>query len=367
MGRRFSLLSVLFVFLTTIALGDAGLNHRVRLPRPIKLGVSGGNNKDITAEFCCSGTLGALVKDSSGTKYILSNNHVLALFNHGKAGQDIGQPGLIDVNCNVNRADPVARLSRFINIDFHRPNVVDAAIAKVIPGQVTKSGSILDIGRPGAPVEARLGMRVKKSGRTSGKTKGEIIAIHTSINVEVPRDCGDDHGPVAQFVDQFIVRTTTSRPFTEGGDSGSLVVKRRRSCPRTVGLLFAGDDRGLATVNRIQNVLSALNVKIVGCSSAASSSTELQGTRFDPVVEKAERVRKRNEEKLFRLRGVVGSGIGEDPQRPLGAAIVLFVKNNSASTGFPTQIEGVSVQLVSTSGFKAFSRCSPASQSAQRH
>jgi len=40
-------------------------------------GVSGGNVKDITRLFCCSGTLGSLVTNGT-TQYILSNNHVLA-------------------------------------------------------------------------------------------------------------------------------------------------------------------------------------------------------------------------------------------------------------------------------------------------
>ena len=41
------------------------------------LGVSGGNVKDITQSFCCSGTLGSLVI-AGGMQYVLSNNHVLA-------------------------------------------------------------------------------------------------------------------------------------------------------------------------------------------------------------------------------------------------------------------------------------------------
>jgi hypothetical protein len=40
-------------------------------------GVSGGNVNDIGKAFCCSGTLGSLVAVGN-TKYILSNNHVLA-------------------------------------------------------------------------------------------------------------------------------------------------------------------------------------------------------------------------------------------------------------------------------------------------
>ena len=66
--------------------------HRKRQKRPIKLGISGGNILDSTfffgLQFCCSGTLGALV-EKNGTLYVLSNNHVLARVNRGEVGEPI--------------------------------------------------------------------------------------------------------------------------------------------------------------------------------------------------------------------------------------------------------------------------------------
>ena len=62
-------------------------------------GSSGGNVNDISKSFCCSGTLGSLVKNSSGVEYILSNNHVLADTDQAAPGQNISQPGLVDNNC----------------------------------------------------------------------------------------------------------------------------------------------------------------------------------------------------------------------------------------------------------------------------
>src|SRR5215471_9128320 len=65
-------------------------------------GVSGGNINDISRAFCCSGTLGSLL--AVGTKkYILSNNHVLALQDQAAVGEDVSQPGLIDNGCQVPR------------------------------------------------------------------------------------------------------------------------------------------------------------------------------------------------------------------------------------------------------------------------
>ena len=57
-------------------------------------GSSGGNVNNIGKSFCCSGTLGSLVKNSSGVEYILSNNHVLADTDQAAPGQNISQPWL---------------------------------------------------------------------------------------------------------------------------------------------------------------------------------------------------------------------------------------------------------------------------------
>ena len=56
---------------------EAGADHKARQPRPIALGVSGGNATDTANGFCCSGTLGALVQNGQG-QFILSNSHVFA-------------------------------------------------------------------------------------------------------------------------------------------------------------------------------------------------------------------------------------------------------------------------------------------------
>src|SRR6266704_2471225 len=109
-------------------------------------GSSGGNVNDISKSFCCSGTLGSLVKDSSGLQYILSNNHVLADTDQAAPGENVSQPGLIDNNC--------------------RPATnVDAALAKLVAGTMNSGGSILGIGAPNStPVSAKINMGVAKSG-----------------------------------------------------------------------------------------------------------------------------------------------------------------------------------------------------------
>ena len=84
----------------------------------VLLGSSGGNNNDADTtqgrsgqsfvNDCCGGTLGALVRDQTGSQYILSNNHVLAESDQASVGDTIVQPALIDRNCDQNAGRPVA-------------------------------------------------------------------------------------------------------------------------------------------------------------------------------------------------------------------------------------------------------------------
>ncbi|MCH8188347.1 MAG: hypothetical protein IIB66_06540, partial [Proteobacteria bacterium] len=157
---------------------DTGVDHIVGQTRPIELGTSGGNILDRSMLYCCSGTLGCLVQDVLGNQYVLSNNHVLARSNQAEIGEDVNQPGQIDQNCSQDGV--IAHLTDFVTIRTSKgrsvfDNEVDAAIAYVVPGAVSPDGSILDIGPVNTTVmDAFLGQQVKKSGRTTGLTAGEV-------------------------------------------------------------------------------------------------------------------------------------------------------------------------------------------------
>jgi len=58
----------------------------------------------------------------------------------------------------------------------------------------------------------------------------------------------------------FFIHQIMTTPMVEGGDSGSLLLDMDKYA---VGLVFAGSDQ-VSLANRIENVLSALNVEIVG-------------------------------------------------------------------------------------------------------
>src|SRR5437879_9690826 len=110
-------------------------------------GISSGNVNNIGKSFCCSGTLGSLVKDSSGVEYILSNNHVLADTDQAAPGQNISQPGLVDNSCR-----PAATMAHF-TVAPHLGTNGDAALAKLVAGTMHSGGSIIGVGVPStAPV-----------------------------------------------------------------------------------------------------------------------------------------------------------------------------------------------------------------------
>ena len=239
--------------------------------RPAPGSVSIGH-RDITA-----GTLGCLVK-KNGQILILSNNHILANSNEATVGDPILQPGPYDggrfpddhianleqfvpialagrpSDCSIARRtasilNGIARLvgsdARLQPITEHAPeNLVDAAIARPIdPKDV--SDEILEIGTLKGSTQAELGMAIKKSGRTTGFTTGEILQVDVSVNVQYGQ------GQTAHFTDQLMAGA-----MSQGGDSGSAVLDEN---DRLVGLLFAGSDNS-TVINRIENVFSALGV-----------------------------------------------------------------------------------------------------------
>ncbi|NLJ84350.1 MAG: hypothetical protein GX336_05530 [Halanaerobiaceae bacterium] len=254
------------------------LQERTARIRPARPGISIGHYQ------VSAGTFGALVRDKkSGEPLILSNNHVLANISNGSDGRarkddPILQPGTYDNGDNP--ADLIGYLERFVplypgegaadckialaveslaNFFIHlvrpeyrfrlfregRSNLVDCAVARPVSEQLI-SDEIVGIGRVKGIAEPELDMEVQKSGRTTGVTRGKIVAVAATVTVSM------NEYETATFEDQFI-----TTPMSEAGDSGSLVLDMGNAA---VGLLFAGS--GKATIcNRIKNVLEALSIK----------------------------------------------------------------------------------------------------------
>ncbi len=223
--------------------------------RPAPIGVSTGH-PDITA-----GTIGARVKDQNGNVYALSNNHVYADINNAKIGDSALQPGPYDGASDIPFYQ-IGTLFDFQPINFSGgPNTMDAAIVKIFePADEFLINSTLEDGY-GTPssgtVDAYVGLPVKKYGRTTGMTHGQVSEINLTVSV-----CYEQRWifcvKSATFVDQIGISPGT---FSAGGDSGSLIVTEQGNNP--VGLLFAGSStRTIA--NEIKPVLQRFGVTIDG-------------------------------------------------------------------------------------------------------
>jgi hypothetical protein len=216
------------------------------LARPTMSGVSVGHFA-VTA-----GTLGCVVhpRGSEGDHYMLSNNHVLANSNNAVPGDDILEPGPMDGGDPNN---PIADLTDFEPLNFAGPNVMDAATARLRDLTDVNPEILGGIGRvQQPPTLAALYQSVRKHGRTTRHTIGVIMDLAADIDVRYGTK-------LASFENQIAV-TGVGGQFSDGGDSGSLVVDAVTRSP--VGLLFAG---GLNTTfaNPITPVLDRFGVDIV--------------------------------------------------------------------------------------------------------
>ena len=93
---------------------------------------------------------------------------------------------------------------------------------------------------------AKRGMKLQKSGRTTGYTMGKIKDMDAAVKV-------DYDGKTAVFVGQIL---TTA--MSQGGDSGSLVLNDRK---QAIGLLFAGSE-AVTILNPIKEVFTRLKVSL---------------------------------------------------------------------------------------------------------
>jgi len=145
-------------------------------------------------------------------------------------------------------------------------NTVDAAIAETRLGAVDPKGSILDIGViSNKTLAPALGLAVKKSGRTTGLTRGSISALDVTVDVSY------GSRKTARFVNQILI---TPGSFIDSGDSGSLMVEDIASSARAVGLLFAGSS-SVAIANPINAVLQSFGVTMVGAQSTSLTNRVL--------------------------------------------------------------------------------------------
>lgn len=279
-----------------------------RYPRPIPMGVSIANadrlffNVAPPAPFCYSGTAGCRCVDTLGTQYILTNAHVagglitpaggpIGLIT-GFIGDEIVQPGTGDAGlCPFDITNPAQvafiraivqqdRIGVLVDIESTvtvQPaiaisgaapiNIMDAALVELDADMgdfMVPEGSYGSLQR--TPLDRpRLGTAVQKYGRTTINTNGSI----TGLNVAAIVSDGLS-GRVGFYIKQIEVANLAAfgHPFSQGGDSGSLIITHNPGDPtdrQPVALLFAGGPSGAvdATLaNPIGPILARFNIQI---------------------------------------------------------------------------------------------------------
>jgi hypothetical protein len=385
-----------------ILLNNSGVNsspviNQAAQTAAVALGSSGGNDNDYDTyqnakggsyvADCCGGTLGALVEDGKKNQYILSNNHVLAESDQGKSGDTIDEPGMIDDGCvPLSHAGstlrPVGTLKYLVPLSTSQSNV-DAALAQVAPGAVDPAGSILQLAAPHAagpndmlgaapPVAGDgevldasnlNGLKLAKSGRTTGLTCSTVAAVDLSVKVEYFKDCAETQPYYTKtFVNQIGI---AGDRFSDSGDSGALVVDAANAQP--VGLFFAGgtdgDGHGLSIANPIGDVLRELGEQTGGSMSIVGTTTPhpVACVRYDtktapenvPVSAaakaRAQFVAQTTGASLVNSEsGILGVSGGGSLDHPGEAAVILYVDKMKAYVSVPQTVDGLRTQVIPT-------------------
>ena len=228
-----------------------------------------------------AGTLGCLVRDAAGKLYGLTNNHVTGGCNYTRIGMPVIAPGVKDVTSASFPPFSIGAHYRAIPMTLGEPGTVehenntDAAIFSIDdPDLVTSSQrSFYDtpssLGKIVADIET--GTRVKKVGRTTGLTTGFIESLNVgpmALDYDIPTHHSAHETVKFQgrvyFEPVYIIRGDANIPFSQKGDSGSLVVTDIDGEEKAVGLIFAGDtSENISYMLPLAPILDRLGVSLV--------------------------------------------------------------------------------------------------------
>jgi len=224
-----------------IEVGEVVFESLADRMRPLDIGYSIGSRFQ---EEEHTGTLGAFVTkviDGVPHYFVLSCNHVLGANNGFLPGTMAMQPGPGD---GGDADDICAQLWRYVPKSKTSANTVDAAVAAVHKEMIRAERPYVTTPQK----DVNSGLQVRKTGKKTGLTEGRITA--TDVTIKVKSRSGVEY----EMTDQLKASYSSA-----GGDSGALVIATGTQQP--VGLHFAGGD-GVAFLNRIENVLTSLDVEL---------------------------------------------------------------------------------------------------------
>ncbi|HSI03873.1 MAG: hypothetical protein ACAI38_08305 [Myxococcota bacterium] len=223
-----------------------------------------------------AGTLGCLVRDAKGQLYGLTNNHVTGGCNNALPGTPILAPGVMDVA--PGNYDPFTIGHHHSVLPLHQgePNVVnaklntDVALFTIADKRRVSSMQSSAYDTPAEVVAFGDDMQVEKVGRTTGLTRGVVqgivvgpVGVVYNVTTYHSASAGTPFVGRAFFEPVYLVHGIGG-PFSQPGDSGSLVTALKRDGTRVaVGLVFAGLVPAESYVLPLAPILKRLKVSLV--------------------------------------------------------------------------------------------------------
>lgn len=212
--------------------------HNGRITCGSSIGMGGGMG---------AGTFGALIR-IDGDLFGLTNNHVIGRCSYAEGGHPVLSPGNLDINPNfLVHPFTIGVFERSAPMLNGSPATVpvsgnlDASIMRIVDETKVSAMQGTSYPTPSSVSPITDGMKVQKVGRTTGHTYGVVsgkIAGFQSVTYAVP----ELQQQFSVFFSEAWIVEGVDGPFSDGGDSGSLVVATLPSGEMTaIGLIFAGN------------------------------------------------------------------------------------------------------------------------------
>jgi len=225
-----------------------------------------------------AGTLTALARNQDGELLGISCNHVTGGCNTAGVGTPVVSPGIQDVSPEnfeisvIGLHESTGPMSQGLPQVFDISDNCDIAFFDLVDtdllcSQQGEGEGSYDTPTKFAKVEEEL--RVKKWGRSTGLTHGEIskiVAEPESIEYNVTSYYGPTSSQAFKgtvyFSELYEVESLSVNGFSAGGDSGSLVVSDGAGAEKIVGILIGGNNLK-SYVLPIKELLKKRKIRII--------------------------------------------------------------------------------------------------------
>jgi hypothetical protein len=188
--------------------------------------------------------------------------------NYANIGEKILAPGHVDITAGgINpftlgyhvRALPMVQ-GLPDNVDISTNS--DAALVQIADEALVTSYQGASYDTPAKSFEMMPGQTVQKVGRTTGHTQGVIVGqVVGPYPVQYSTPGFGQH--VSFFDPVFAIQGVDGLPFSQPGDSGSLITIEQNGERFAVGLVFAGNPNGPTYALPLNPVLAMLKVSLV--------------------------------------------------------------------------------------------------------